>query len=533
MIAAMNIHASSVGDLLGITARAHPAAPFITCGEDRFTYAQADARTDAVAAGLAEIGIAPGDRVAVMASNRTEMLELFFALAKLGAVHVPLNMFLKGEFLRYQLEDSETSTLIADAAALGTVATMIEHLPAIKRVVALDEGAELPVETTPYEQVRTSSARAPEVELTPASLMSIMYTSGTTGMPKGCMLPHGWYLLTPKGSTHMMSYTPGDVLCTPLPLFHAWAQGMVMGALTNSLEVVIEPYFSPGDVVRRWAETGTTVYAGVGMMAMALLAMPESDADRSHRVRATLMIPMAPDDQARFEQRFGAQVLSQMYGQTECGAICYSALHDDRKPGTLGTPSPLYEVRLVDDEDTDVPVGETGEIVVRPREPQGMYLGYWRKPEATVEAWRNLWHHTGDFGRADDDGFITFIDRKKDALRRRGENVSSVELEIAIVSHPAIAEAAVHAIPSPLTEDDIKVCIVLTQGATVDPAELFDFFKRTLPYFAIPRYVEVVDELPRNATLRVMKHLLRSRGVTPQTWDLDAMGFSVAPDERR
>jgi carnitine-CoA ligase len=529
----MNQDVASVGDLLRIKAQRHPDRPFLRCGVDQLTYGQMDRRTDDVAAGLAAAGIAEGDRVAVMASNRTEMVELFFALARLGAVHVPLNMFLKGEFLRYQLDDSETSTLVADAAAIQTVGSVLGELPGIKRVIALDEGAELPVETISYERVRTGGEDVPQAELAPSSMMAIMYTSGTTGMPKGCMLPHGWYLLTPRGSTHMLGYTDGDVLCTALPLFHAWAQGMVMGALSNSLEVVVEPFFSPADVVARWAETGATVYAGVGMMAMALLAMPESEADRAHDVRATLMIPMAPDDQARFEQRFGVRVLSQMYGQTECGAICYSALNEERKPGTLGKPSPMYDLRLVDDGDTDVATGDIGEIVVRPREPDGMYQGYWRKSEATVEAWRNLWHHTGDYARADEDGFITFVDRKKDALRRRGENVSSVEVELAIVTHPKIAEAAVHAIPSPLTEDDIKACLVLAPGESVEPAELFAFFKGTLPYFAIPRYVEVVDELPRNATLRVMKHLLRARGVTEHTWDLDALGFSVAPGERR
>ncbi|HEX9713583.1 MAG TPA: AMP-binding protein [Actinomycetota bacterium] len=528
------IQARSVGEMLRVRARLHPERPFLWCGNERLTYAEADARASSVAAGLAEAGIGPGDRVAVISSNRTEMLDLFFALARIGAVNVPLNVFLKGEFLRYQLDDSESSTLIADASGLQTAAEVLEDLPSLKRIVALDDAPGLSgIEVVPYARVRAATGAPPSVDLEPASLMSIMYTSGTTGMPKGCILPHGWYLTTPASSKHMMGYTDGDVLCTALPLFHAWAQGMVMGALYNGLEAVIEPVFSTADVVQRWAETGATVYAGVGMMAMALLGLPASSSDRSHRLRATLMMPMTPSDQATFEQRFGVTVLSQMYGQTECGAIAYCALDEQRKPGTLGKPSPFYEVRLVNDDDVEVPVGELGEIVVRPRAPHGMYQGYWRKPEATLEAWRNLWHHTGDTARADEDGFLTFVDRKKDALRRRGENVSSIELEVAITRHPAIAEAAVHAIPSPMTEDDIKTCVVLVGGATVEPAELFEFFRTSLPYFAIPRYVEVVPELPRNATMRVMKHLLRARGVTAETWDLEAMGFSVAPDERR
>jgi crotonobetaine/carnitine-CoA ligase len=245
------------------------------------------------------------------------------------------------------------------------------------------------------------------------------------------------------------------------------------------------------------------------------------------------MIPFATEDQERFRERFGATVLSQLYGQTECGAITYARLSERRNLGSIGRPAPYLDVRLHDDDDLEVPTGEIGEIVVRSMVPNALYLGYWGKPEATVEAWRNLWHHTGDFGRADADGFITFVDRKKDALRRRGENVSSQELERSIAGHPKIVEAAVHAVPSPMTEDDIKACIVLVEGESITAEELFVFFKETLPYFAIPRYVELVAELPKNATLRVMKHLLRERGVTPETWDLEAMGLSVARDERR
>ena len=520
----------SVGELLRARAAAHPDRDFLWCDDQRWTYAETDRRTDAVAAGLAEAGVEHGDRVAVISSNRPEMLELFFALAKLGAIHVPLNVFLKGDFLRYQLQDSQASTLVADAAGLQAVNAVIDDLPELKRIVVLDDADG---DAIPYARLRTSRAPVPQPELTQASLVAIMYTSGTTGMPKGCMLPHGWYLNTPKSSKHMMGYGDGDVLETALPLFHAWAQGMVMGALYNGLRAVIETQFSPATVVQRWKETGATVYAGVGMMGMAMLAVPESPADRDHTVRCTLMLPFAPDEQRRFEERFGLTMLSQMYGQTEGGAITFCALSEERKPGTIGKPSPFYDLRLVDDDDQEVARGEVGEIVIRPRKPYGMYLGYWRKPDATIEAWRNLWHHTGDQGRMDDDGFITFVDRKKDAIRRRGENVSSVEVEIAIQRHPKIAEVAVHAVPSEISEDDIKACIVVVPGEAPTPEELFDYFKQNLPYFAVPRYVEIVPELPRNATLRVMKHLLRARGITPETWDFEKLGLTVARAERR
>jgi len=174
-----------------------------------------------------------------------------------------------------------------------------------------------------------------------------------------------------------------------------------------------------------------------------------------------------------------------------------------------------------------------GEICVRPREPLATFSGYWGKPEATVETFRTLWHHTGDYGRADPDGFFYFVDRKKDALRRRGENVSTMELEAAIITHPAINEAAAHAVPSAATEDDIKVCLVLAEGAVISPAELFAFFRASLPFFAIPRYVEFLDDLPKNAVARVMKHHLRIRPMTAAVWDLEALGFSVAREDRR
>lgn len=524
----------AVGELLRERAREHSGRTYLGCGDERATFGEADEASDRVAAGLAALGVAPGDRIAVISSNRLEMVDLFFACAKLGAVEVPINVFLKGEFLRYQLEDCEASTLVCDRPGLAAAAGLLERLPGLKRIVLLDPVEASPgVEAIPYASLRESDGPVPRISPTPASLLSILYTSGTTGLPKGCMLSHGWYLNGATVASEMMEYRPDDVLFTCLPLFHAWAQGMVMGALAHRLAVIVDPIFSAGRLVERLAETGATVFTGVGAMGMAMLDTPASDADRRHRLRVALMIPFSPEQQDAFEGRFGAKVMAQLYGQTETGAIAYSRISEPRNLASLGRAAPSYEVRLVDEEDRDVPAGEVGEIVLRPRLPHAMFLRYWRKPEATLESWRNLWHHTGDYGRADADGFISFVDRKKDALRRRGENVSSMELETAIVAHPKIGEAAVLAVPSEMTEDDIKACLVLAPGESVTPEELFAFFRETLPYFAIPRYVEILPELPRNATLRVMKHLLRDRGVTEATWDLEAMGLSVRPAERR
>jgi crotonobetaine/carnitine-CoA ligase len=524
-----------IGELLRERAQKHPDQPYLGSDKTLLSYGEVDARTDRLAAGLAEIGIAPGDRIAVISANRIEMLEIFFACAKSGAVEVPLNVFLKGEFLRYQLDDSQASTLVVDAPGWEAAAPLLEHLPELKRIIAMDDLGDVPagLDVIPWARLAGSTAPVPTPDLTPSSLHAILYTSGTTGMPKGCMLPHGWYMNGAKVASEMLEYRADDVLFTALPLFHAWAQGIVMGALVHHLTAWVDPIFSVTRLLDRFLETGASVFTGVGAMGMAMLGAPPTERDKDHRLRAALMIPFTPDQQQQFLDRFGAVVLSQLYGQTECGAITYARLSDERNLGSIGKPAPYLDVRLFDDDDMEVLAGDIGEIVVRAKVPQALYLGYWRKPEATIETWRNLWHHTGDYGRADDKGWITFVDRKKDALRRRGENVSSQELERAIAGHPKIVEAAVHGIPSPMTEDDIKACIVVEPGQAVAPEELFAFFQEVLPYFAIPRYVEIVPELPKNATLRVMKHLLREKGVTADTWDLEALGLAVAPGERR
>jgi carnitine-CoA ligase len=524
-----------IGELLRERAQKHPDQPYLGSDQTLLSYGEVDARTDRLAAGLAENGVAPGDRIAVISANRIEMLEIFFACAKSGAVEVPLNVFLKGEFLRYQLDDSQASTLVVDAPGWEAATPLLEHLPGLRRVIAMDDLDDVPagLDVIPWARLTGSTSPVPTPDLTPGSLQAILYTSGTTGMPKGCMLPHGWYMNGAKVASEMLEYRTDDVLFTALPLFHAWAQGIVMGALVHHLTAWVDPIFSVTRLLERFQETGASVFTGVGAMGMAMLGVPPAERDKDHRLRAALMIPFTPDQQQQFLDRFGAVVLSQLYGQTECGAITYARLSDERNLGSIGKPAPYLDVRLFDDDDMEVPVGEIGEIVVRAKVPQALYLGYWRKPEATIDTWRNLWHHTGDYGRADDKGWITFVDRKKDALRRRGENVSSQELERAIAGYPKIIEAAVHAIPSPMTEDDIKACVVVEPGQDVTPEELFQFFKEVLPYFAIPRYVEVVPELPKNATLRVMKHLLREKGVTPETWDLEALGLAVAPGERR
>ncbi|MGH9035410.1 MAG: AMP-binding protein [Acidimicrobiia bacterium] len=522
----------SVPQVLEQEAGERPGRLFIDCGGARRTYGEMAAVAGQRAGALAGLGVAPGDRVALVTANRIEMLELFFACARLGAVQVPLNPYLKGEFLRHQLADCGAGTVVVDGPGLAAVTPLLDQLPDVRQLIVLDDPGDAVVPYLPYHQL---SGPATTVGVPgPDDLASISYTSGTTGLPKGCMISQGYFVHIGDAWRGACELAPDDIVFTAFPLFHLSGQALaLMSCLTGGLTLVIEPAFSASTFFPRAAEVGATVTMGVGAMAVAVLAVPPSDDDRKHNIRYSMWIPLPPALQLQLEERFGAPVNAEGYGQTECAPVSFSRLSGTRRRDTAGLPSPWLEVRMVDDDDLEVPRGEVGEIAVRPLEPDSMFRGYWGRAEETLVTFRNLWHHTGDYGRMDEEGFLTFVDRKKDALRRRGENVSSMELEAAIMRHDKVAEVAVHAVPSAATEDDIKACIVLVPGAETTPEELFAFFQANLPYFAVPRYVEIMAALPRNAVGRVLKHELRALGVTGATWDLEQRALVVDKGARR
>ena len=528
--------AGSVGGLLRERARDYPTTRFFRCSGDWRTFEDIDRSTDRVALGLYEKGVRKGDRVIVISANRDELIEVFLACAKLGAIQVPLNIFLKGDFLSHQITDADAKIAIVDAAAWQGLSRLI-HQTAITRVIALDEFDEIEmsgVVITPYAAIAASIGSVPEVDVSAGDLMSILYTSGTTGMPKGCMLPHGYYRYAPYQYLKDGKILPGDRLMTAFPFFHTSAQVyMLMVALVAPAELRLTQAFSASTFMAQARAECATAIIGVGAMAATLLAQPPRPDDAAPgSLRMASFTPMSEEMQLRFESRFGVPTWGEGFGQTECMPICHMVT-ENRKRSANGLAADCLEVTVVDDEDHVVPPGVVGEIVVRPRHPNIMYQGYWRKPEATLSAMRNYWHHTGDFARMDAEGFVYFVDRKQQALRRRGENVSSIELETAIRKHADVVDVAVHAVPSALTEDDIKAVIVPREGHALEPRSLFAFFLESLPYFAVPRYVELRTSLPTNALGRVMKNVLKAEGVTAGTWDLETMGLVVPKSQRR
>jgi carnitine-CoA ligase len=531
-----------VGELLRYWAEQRPDR--VCCGldDDTYSFAEMYDRARRIAAGVHALGIRPGGRVATLAPNRVEILELFYGLALAGVVQVPINPFLKGSFLAHQLTTSRPRMLLTDHAGHEAVSPILGSLPSLAHVVQLDaDGASATatasgVGTLPYSELATVPNDAAEPDLSAGDPMSIVYTSGTTGLPKGCVLTHGYYCRSGQLNGDALELTDDDVLFCALPMFHGGGRLIVlMGGLYRGIPARVESAFSASRYLDRAAATHATVAVGVGPMGAALLASPTGPADRRHGLRTMMTAPMHPDAQRRFRDRFGIEPWTEVYGQTECMPVTMTPISSEqRDPHSCGLPAPDLDLALLDDDGKPVGDGEAGEICLRPKHGRfSMFDGYGGLPDETLASYRGLWYHTGDYGRQLPSGAIAFVDRKKDALRRRGENVSSIELENAINTHPAIAESAVHAVPTELGEDDIKACIVLVEGTGLDAATLFGYLKEHVPYYAVPRYVEILDALPRNAVGRVTKHALRDRKTTGDVIDFEALGLTIGRDQRR
>jgi len=508
---------------------AAPDAPFVCCGGDWLTFAELDERSDRLATGLTALGVTRGARLATMLPNRIETVDILLAAAKLGVIQVPLNYWLKGDFLEYQLDDCGAQFLITDGPGYDAAKGRLSGT-GIRESVLVQDG---PAGTVPYAALLAERS-VPEHRSRPGDLLAVMYTSGTTANAKGCMLSTGYYVAVGRAYGMRRWVVPGDRMFTGFPMFHTSGQMVsFMSALVNGASIAVAPQFHASTFMAQAAAADATMLVGVGAMGNLLLAQPPRPDDAARSFRLAVWVPMPADQQRKFEERFATPVMSEGYGQTEVVPVTNTDPYGPRDRASSGVVSPLLEVRIVDDDDHEVPAGQPGEIVVRPKVANAMYSGYWNKAEITTATWRDLWHHTGDFGLVDENGVVTFVDRKKDIVRRRGENVSSLALENVIRQHPAILEVAVCGVPAELGDDEIKASVVLTENAELSAAEFFEFIRDRVPYFAVPRYLDVRDQLPTNALERVMKPVLRAEGVRPGTWDLVKQGLVIARDDRQ
>ncbi len=497
---------------------------FLFFEDSRFTCREIDDASSRVAKGLQDLGLVKGDRVAIMMGNRPEFLFLWFGLSKLGAIEVPINTAHKGEVLRHMLATAECRLMVCEADLLDHVAPLAGELPALERLIVLDGPPESPAPSLPaiaYGDLIANDGAFEPVNVGPADAFAIMFTSGTTGPSKGALLPQNYPLAMARMICRMVEYDESDRLYNALPLFHGNAQFLsTLPALISGAQMVLARRFSASAF---WADVrayGCTEFNYIGgIIPILLKAEPRPD-DRDNPIRVMLGAGAPADRFEEFEQRFDLRLV-ESYGMSEIG-IPLGSTPDDRKPGSCGRPLPEYEVMLVDDQGDEVGVDVPGELLIRPRHFCSMMLEYYRMPEKTVEAWRDLWFHTGDYLRRDEDGYFFFIDRKKDALRRRGENISSYEVEKIINAHPAVLESAAIAVKSELGEDEVMVCVALKAGQALTPEALVRYCEAHMARFMVPRFIRFMEALPKTPTERIRKYRLREDGITDDTFDRES-----------
>lgn len=501
-----------------------PDRDFLFFHEEVFTYARINEAACRVARGFEKLGIGQGDKVAVMMGNRPEFLFTWFGLSKLGAVEVPLNTAHKGDLLSYMLKQSDSVAIVTEPSYLEPLAEVAGEMAGLRSIVVVGPTGEVGAPDTLrsrislYDDLIDNRGDHTPVEVSPSDPSAIMFTSGTTGPSKGAVIPQNYQLAMAEDICAFAGYSTEDRLYNALPLFHGNAQTLsTMPALLSGASMVLAPRFSASRFWDDISRFGCTEFNYIGgVLAILLKAEPRSD-DAENPLRLMMGGGANEAVSEAVQKRFGVQLI-ECYGMSEIGIAIHSTL-SARRPGSCGRVNPSYDVRLVDDDGQELDSDTPGELLVRPNRPNSMMIEYYGMPEKTVEAWRDLWFHTGDFLRSDEDGFFYFVDRKKDALRRRGENISSFEVEQGVNAHPAVQESAAVAARSELGEDEVLICVVLKPGMSLEAEELIAHCEARMAYFMVPRYVRFLDRLPKTPTERVQKFKLREEGVTDDTYD--------------
>lgn len=463
---------------------------------------------------LAAQGVTRGDRVLLMSANRLELLDTILACMWMGAVAVPINTATTTQQLQHILENSGAQIALADndgvsaLQQLGFYADLTQIWSFDANVVGAVEGV---------NAIPLSDEELEPAPVLPGETAAILYTSGTTGVAKGVTCPHAQFYWWGRNMATQMPLHSDDVLHTMLPLFHTNALNTFFQALISGAVFVIGKKFSASRFWNELTASGATFTYLLGAMVGILMNRPQDEFNAAHTVRAALA-PATPADMLfAFQERFNVALIDG-FGSTETNSVIAADLNDLR-PGYMGKIQPGFEARVIGPDGTILPAGEAGELLLRSSQPYAFATGYFRMPEQTAEAWQDLWFHTGDRVVIEADGAVRFVDRIKDLIRRRGENISSVEVEEAARRHPGVSEAAAYGVASEIGEEEVQISVTVRNGSVLDPAELHAFLSKELPYFAVPRFIVVEQNLPKTANGKISKAPLRARGIVTSAWD--------------
>lgn len=517
-----------LGPILAEKARTEGTRPYMTVGGRTYSFAETDRIARALGRGMKGLGVRKQDAVTMLLPNSAEFVLSWYACSVIGAVFVPINPSYTGYMLDYILKDSGTRALIVDRslapALLSVPADTLKKLDFVAIVGGKDDLVlhEGPGRYLDFEELMVNGQEDPEVPCTFRDIHSIMYTSGTTGPSKGVILPNGHFFSSTCTFLRALRLDSNDVLFTPLPLFHGLASRLgVLPALMVGAHVVIAEKFSATQFWKQVTECGATVGHTIFTIPPILKAQPPSKWDKAHKLRAMYNANSDPV----FEERFNVRLV-EAYGLTETGLTIYSHW-PERREGSCGQAHEDWDIEIVDESGFPVAAGEVGEIVCRPRLPSIMMDGYLNKPEETLRTIKNLWFHCGDYAKRDADGYFYFTGRKKERIRRRGENISGFEIERIVSMHADIAEVAAIAHPAEGGEDDVRCVIIRRGGSELTPEELMDWLQPRMPFFMLPRYIEFVEDMPRTPSAKIEKYKLVEAGLSAEAWDREKAGYRI------
>jgi crotonobetaine/carnitine-CoA ligase len=515
--------------------------PFLQFGDNSpYSFAQTNLLANRIANGLTRLGVKKGEKVSVYMPNSSDYVLTWFGILKMGGVMVPINTAYKMDFLQYIIDTSDSKVLFIAEEYLDRMSPIADRISKVENVIIWTRTGSDQFDSWGFNSrpmipfstfINEHKEDEPDVQITHLDHARLMYTSGTTGRSKGVVRPCQADYQSARNYAEIMDVWNDDVCFTCLPLFHSNAMVLtVYPALIMGARTIVQEKYSATQFWKWMKNYGVTKFNMVGTMSYFMWNTAPAPEEKEHKANLVMGSPAPHDIIEPFMERFNIKFM-EGYGLTEIGQVTYMRPGEPFRVGSCGKEAPGYEIKITDPEtDEERPRGQIGEIVVRPRIPNIMLHYYHKMPEKTVSDFRNFWFHTGDAGRMDKKGYIYFVDRVKDYIRRRGENISSFEVERIVCSHPCVAESAAVGIKAETgryAEDEVMIVVIKKPDMEVSPEELLKFIEPQMPHFMIPRFIRFVNSLPKTGTERVQKNKLREEGITSDTWDREKAGYEI------